>query len=194
MSALTVAAVLGLAAACQSAVAPETVLKIATVESHLEPFAIHDNKANESFAPATKPEAYRLATALIVAGHRSLDIGLTQINTVNFSWLDLSLAAALDPCTNIAASAQVLTAYSRYNTGSPSAGIKNGYAAKVTAVRIGTEAPSPPPKQQVDDPGDPQPPAWDMEAVAAWRHRHDPTPEDALAPADPPPAPQEKRQ
>src|SRR5208282_6864844 len=100
---LTMAAAITLAASCQQAVAPQTIVRIAVVESHLEPFALHDNSDGRSYAPATRPEAFRLATALIAAGHR-LDVGLTQINTANFPWLRLSLATALDPCTNIAAS------------------------------------------------------------------------------------------
>jgi hypothetical protein len=56
--------------------------------------------------------------------------------------------------------------------------IANGVAAKDPD---GADAPSPP-KQKVD-PRDPQPAAWDMEAVANWNRRHFPTPKDvALAP------------
>ena len=148
------AAAITLAASCQQAVAPQTIVRIAVVESHLEPFALHDNSDGRSYAPATRPEAFRLATALIAAGHR-LDVGLTQINTANFPWLRLSLATALDPCTNIAASATVLTSYSRYNTGGPTAGITNGYALTVQSVRAGAadqpaiDIPAPPrPAQQ----------------------------------------------
>lgn len=133
---LTVAAFLGLATACQSAADPNLLLKIATVESHLEAFAIHDNSGNQAFYPATKPEAYRLALALIAAGHTSLDIGLDGINTANFAWLGLTMATALDPCTNIAAEATVLTSVSRYNTGSPTRGISNGYVGKVLSVHV----------------------------------------------------------
>ena len=145
------AAAIALASACQTAVSPETIVKIALVESRLEPFALHDNSDGRSYFPATRLEAFRLASALIAAGHR-LDVGLTQINTANFPWLHLSLATALDPCMNIAASVTVLVGYSKYNTGSPSAGISNGYALKVQAVRadtdIGqpvTDIPAPPP-------------------------------------------------
>lgn len=83
--------------------------------------------ATESPVPArcTRPEAARLARSLIAAGH-SVDIGSTQVNASNFGWLGLTVETALDPCRNIAAGASVLTAYSRYNTGSPPAGIANG--------------------------------------------------------------------
>jgi type IV secretion system protein VirB1 len=135
MTALTAVAVLALAGACQSAVDPGTIAKIAQHESGLQPFTLHDNTAGRSYFPETKPDAYRLASGLIAAGH-SLDVGLSQINTANFSWLDLSLATALDPCTNLHASAAVLVGYSKYNTGSPTRGIANGYAGAVQSVRL----------------------------------------------------------
>ena len=134
MTALSVGAALALAAACQNVVAPITMVGIARHESGLEQFAIHDNEDNRTYAPATKSEAARLAHQLMGAGHRSLDLGLTQINTANNSWLGLTTETALDPCKNIAAGAQVLTAYSLYNTGSETKGIANGYALKVNAA------------------------------------------------------------
>lgn len=124
MTALTAAAVLVLAASCQSVVAPETILKIATHESSLDPSRIHLNL------------------------DRSFDVGLMQINSSNFSWLGMTTADALDPCKSIRAGAQVLTAYSRYNTGSPSRGIANGYALAVQGVPAKpstTPQPAPPP-------------------------------------------------
>jgi type IV secretion system protein VirB1 len=149
---MSVAAVLSLAAACQSAVDPVTVARIATHESGLQPFALHDNTTGRSYFPDAKPDAFRLADGLIAAGH-SVDVGLTQISRFNFAWLGLSLATALDPCSNIHASAAVLTAYSKYNTGSPVKGIANGYAAAVQAVRL--EIPQQPqeaPKQRHSNP------------------------------------------
>ncbi len=133
MTALTAFAALALATACQSAVDPMTMVGEAAQESRLEPLAVHDNTGRSSFAPQTRPEAARLAHRLIAAGH-SVDIGLTQINAGNFGWLGLTVETALDPCRNIAAGAAVLSAYSRYNTGSPSAGIANGYAKRVSAA------------------------------------------------------------
>jgi type IV secretion system protein VirB1 len=166
MAALPLAAVLALAGACQSAVSPGTIARIAQHESGLQPFALHDNTANQSFFPETKPEAYRLASGLIAAGH-SLDVGLAQINTANFMWLDLSLATALDPCTNIKASAAVLVGYSKYNTGSPTRGIANGYAAAVQAVRVADlESAATPPATDPD-----APPAWDVWATQEYKEQ-----------------------
>jgi type IV secretion system protein VirB1 len=157
VTALTTAAVLALAGVCQSSVDPATIAKIAQHESGRNPFALHDNTTNRSYLPDTKPDAFRAASGLIAAGH-SVDVGLTQINRFNFGWLGLSLETALDPCTNIRASAAVLVGYSKYNTGSPSAGIQNGYAAAVQAVRLNLaaagspaapDAPPPPPPEDV---------------------------------------------
>jgi type IV secretion system protein VirB1 len=162
MTALPVAAVMALAGSCQSAVDAATIAGIVQHESGREPFALHDNTAARSYFPEAKPDAYRLAAALITAGH-SVDVGLSQINTANFAWLGLSLATALDPCANIRASATVLTSYSRYNTGSPTRGIANGYAAAVQAVRIADTAPAPP--APPDDPCPaPDPTGWHVTA------------------------------
>jgi len=170
------AAVIALAASCQQAVAPETIVKIAITESHLEPFAIHDNSDGRSYAPATRPEAFRLASALIAAGHR-LDVGLTQISAANFPWLRLTLATALDPCTNIAASAEVLTAYSRYNTGTDTKGLS--YAMRVQTARFnspaGTEPTDPAPTEPAPCPQD-DPDGWHTVAKPLGCREADPTP------------------
>jgi hypothetical protein len=119
------------------------------------------------------------------------DVGLTQVNTANFNWLAramtaeqhrlviVSLATIVDPCLNLSAGAHVL--FAKYN-GNPPDAVKAAYAAGVIAkIPTGAEMPSRQPET------DPQPPAWDLEAVADWRRRHAPTAEDA-AEAPPPPA------
>ncbi|MGH7019318.1 MAG: lytic transglycosylase domain-containing protein, partial [Brevundimonas sp.] len=96
-------------------------------------------------------------------------------------WLGLSPEAAFDPCRNLAAAGQVLragyrpspdetpqqslrVALSRYNTGHPSRGFRNGYVARVEAaaeslglVQAAREVPNTAPIPQT-------PPA----PVAAW--------------------------
>jgi type IV secretion system protein VirB1 len=122
MTVLTPAAVLLMAAQCQSLVAPTLILKIATHESGLNTTAVHVN------------------------ADRSRDLGLMQINEKNLSWLGLTEQAALDPCISIAAGAQVLAGLSRYNTGSATKGI--GYATAVLAsmpiTPAGANAPASP--------------------------------------------------
>ena len=109
--ALTVAAVLGLAATCQSVVSPQTILKIASHEFGLYPDRIHMNSDG------------------------SFDAGIMQINSKNWSWLGLqSMADALDPCKSIAAGAALLASYSRYNSGSPTRSL--AYAAAVQALPV----------------------------------------------------------
>jgi type IV secretion system protein VirB1 len=125
---LTAAVVLAMASTCQGVIAPETVFKIAQHESGLDPTRIHVNL------------------------DRTLDVGLMQINTRNFDWLGLTMADALDPCRSIAAGAQVLIAYSRYNTGSPTRGIANGYALAVQGVPVDPSAKPAPPQAASNDP------------------------------------------
>jgi type IV secretion system protein VirB1 len=162
MSKLTVSALMALISAnhcVPPAVAP-IMVGIARHESGLDPTAVHHN------------------------ANGTIDVGIAQVNSTNFGWLGLTMATAFDPCRNIAAGARVL--FAKYN-GNPPDVVKAAYAADVIA-KIPAGAQPPLDKRQVD-PDDPQPAAWDMEAVADWRRRHAPTPEDAAeAPAVPPPA------
>lgn len=127
---LPLAVVTTLAATCAPQVAPTTLAAIAKTESGLDPFAIGDNTAHRSYHPPAKAEAMALAARLAAEGH-DLDLGLMQINRRNFGWLGLAARDAFEPCRSLAAGAAVLTAFSRYNTGSPRAGLENGYVARV---------------------------------------------------------------
>lgn len=170
---------LTLAPACAPAVAPTTLLAIAQVESGLDPLAIGVNGEREGKLHArSAAEAARRAEALIAAG-RDIDLGLAQINVRNLHRLSLTVSEAFDPCRNLAASAAVLqgdyrsaratgaaaqaalrSALSRYNTGDPLRGFRNGYVARVEhsaaqlpATRIADRAaPAEPPS----------PPSWDV--------------------------------
>lgn len=122
-----------LAVACAPQVAPETLTTVAQIESQLDPLAIGDNTAHRSYHPHKKAEAVDLARQLMAEGH-ILDVGLMQVNQRNWNWLGLTLEDAVDPCRSIAAGATVLTAFSSYNTGSPSRGFVNGYVARVVAA------------------------------------------------------------
>jgi type IV secretion system protein VirB1 len=113
MSALSIAAVTLLAAQCQQLVSPMTVVGIAQHESALDPTRIHQNADG------------------------SRDYGLMQINERNFGWLGLTEQTALDPCHSIAAGAAVLTALSRYNSGSSTKSLPYALAvsARIDALR-----------------------------------------------------------
>ncbi len=130
---LPLAVVTTLAATCAPQVAPATLAAIAETESGRDPLAIGDNTAHRSYHPAAKPEAVALAARLADEGH-DLDLGLMQINQRNFGWLGLAADNAFEPCRSLAAGAAVLTAFSRYNTGSPRTGFENGYVARVLAA------------------------------------------------------------
>lgn len=110
MAALTIPAALALAASCGGGVDPAMLVGIARVESGLNPVAIHLNS------------------------NGTRDYGIAQINEANFTLLGLDAASAMDPCKSFAAASRLLMMFSRYNTGSPSRGLLNGYSAAVTSA------------------------------------------------------------
>ena len=147
------AALRSLIARCAPGVAPTTLLRVVQHESAGNPLAIHVNGPQQlTRQPMNDAEA--VVTAAWLLQHRyNIDIGLGQINSANLSHYKLSLAAAFDSCRNLGVAAAVLrhgydravnggaeapltTALSYYNTGSPTAGIANGYAAQVLATPI----------------------------------------------------------
>lgn len=159
--------------ACAPNVAPVTLQAIARVESRDNPLALNVNGMRMQ-PPAARGarEAARIAARYIAHGY-SVDLGLMQVNSLNLAALGITVAQALDPCTNIRAGAAVLTAdyvaavrtlgsgqpalraaLSAYNTGDFYRGFANGYVARyyrpggVPALTSGgpaTPAPSPPP-------------------------------------------------
>ncbi|GAC1649861.1 MAG: hypothetical protein NVS4B8_23710 [Herpetosiphon sp.] len=124
MAIISITTALALAASCQSVVAPATIVDIAKHESRLDAAAVNRNRDG------------------------SIDVGLMQINSANWSWLGLTGATALDPCQSIAAAARLLASYSRYNSGSPTRGLP--YALAVTAhthpVDVKAPLPDAPPR------------------------------------------------
>lgn len=148
---LDLAAVLALSQACAPGVSAETLTAVAYVESRFNPFAIGINRGpGPRRAPRTAPEAIRVARELLARG-ANLDLGLAQINSANLEWLGLPVETAFDPCRNLAAAGQVLragyrpasgtpsqwtlrVALSRYNTGHPARGFRNGYVGRVEAA------------------------------------------------------------
>jgi type IV secretion system protein VirB1 len=112
---------------------------IAQQESGLQTMTLHDNASGKVLHGAGVIDA---ATRLIAAGH-SVDLGAWQINSGNLSLLGLRIVDAFDPCKSAAAAARLIELFSRYNTGSPSRGIANGYAPAVMASIHAVEAASP---------------------------------------------------
>jgi len=146
---ITLAVLLALAAQCAPNVHPETLSAIVSHESGGNPLALHVNGSNQPASPQSREEAASVARQLISEG-KSVDLGLMQINSDNLEWLGMSVEDSFDPCQNLAAGARILeenyqraqrqkgqaqpalyAALSAYNTGSHTAGIKNGYVEKI---------------------------------------------------------------
>jgi len=194
---LDLSTILALSHACAPQVAPETLAAVAYAESRFDPLAIGVNRGPRPVRRARDAaEATRIARNLIARGG-NLDLGIAQINSANLGWLRLTVEDAFDPCRNLRAAATVLragyrphgpsasarqaalrTALSRYNTGDPERGFRNGYVARVedAARRLAlvvaddadglpvpapTAAPTPSPS-----PARPPAPPWDIFARA----------------------------
>ncbi|MBX4899650.1 type IV secretion system lytic transglycosylase VirB1 [Rhizobium bangladeshense] len=137
-----------LARTCAPSVSSSTLAAIAKVESGFNPLAIHDNNTGKIISARSGREAVEVIDELLSKGH-SIDVGLMQINSANFSNLGLTPLVALDPCSSLRAASIVLEgryaggetaeaqqhalrqALSAYNTGDLSRGFQNGYVQKV---------------------------------------------------------------
>ena len=192
---LELAAVLALARTCAPEVAPATLAAIAHVESRFDPLAIGVNRGGLRPPRARSAAAAARAARRLLARGANLDLGLGQINSDNLVWLGLSVEDAFDPCLNLRAAATVLragyrpvadtsaarqaalrVALSRYNTGHPRRGFRNGYVARVeqalaalnlaadASSAVGTTAPDP-----IASAPDRRPPAWDIFARGTAR-------------------------
>jgi type IV secretion system protein VirB1 len=135
---------------CAPAVAPSTMAAIVRVESGGDPFAIGDNTTRRSYYPHDRATAERLARRLLGAGHL-LDIGIAQIDSMNFAGVGVNAHTIFDPCTNLSIGARILSgdyalaarrygdgqvalrhAIGMYNTGRLNAGAR--YIARVVAA------------------------------------------------------------
>ena len=178
---LTLALFAQIATACAPGNAVRTLESVAKVESGLNPLAIHDNTTGVSYSPATRDEAESIASDLILVRGHSVDLGLMQINSATAGRLSLPIPDAFDACRSISAGAAVLregyqralrTAFSLYNTGSPTAGIRNGYADRVEAAASalpaigGGQLAATPPVAVPDPVPESCAPSWDVWMVA----------------------------
>ena len=143
-------AVMALALQCAPTVHPATLAAIVAHESQGSVYAIGVNNGPQlRRQPADAYEASRVAASLVRRGF-SIDMGLGQINSNNMTRLGLDFRSVFNPCTNLGASARVLTinyrnalattpdrqralrvAFSLYNTGHSSRGFRNGYVRKI---------------------------------------------------------------
>ncbi len=139
-----------LLAHCAPNVDRSTMTSVIFVESSAWPWTIGDNTTRSSYTERSYGDAVEHATRLLNEGH-NLDLGLAQLNSANMPGLGLTVEQALEPCTNTAAGAHILSedyatasrvygagqtalfhAFMAYNTGSIYDG--EGYARKVVAM------------------------------------------------------------
>lgn len=92
---------------CAAAVAPSTMAAIVQVESGGDPFAIGDNTTRRSYYPHDRAGAESLALRLLDAGHL-LDIGIAQIDSMNFAGFGVNVQTIFDPCVNLSIGARIL--------------------------------------------------------------------------------------
>lgn len=146
---------------------------IARQESGLETMTLRDDTSGQVLRGTGMIE---MARRLIAAGH-SVDLGAWQINSRNLVLLGLGIADAFEPCKAVSAAARLIELFSRYNTGSPSRGIANGYAASVLgAIRWVKSEAEKQPQPTAPDP----PPPWnvfpDTNSLSADQKTADPSP------------------
>ena len=126
---------------CAPAVDPVTMAAVVKQESAGQPWAVNNNTTKKSTTFGSKAAAVAAAVAAVGRGD-NVDMGLAQINSKNLPVLGLTVEQVFDPCTNIAAGANILAAgYARtgslgdalsmYNTGRPDSTIGAAYAQKV---------------------------------------------------------------
>ena len=127
---LTLQAALALALQCAPTIDPYVIVAIGQHESGLDPLTIHDNTTGQSL----HGEGAMVAAARLVAAGHSVDLGLMQINSHNLGLLGLPLRDAFSACRSVEAAARLLALFSKYNTGSSTKGIINGYAPRVVAI------------------------------------------------------------
>lgn len=171
---LDLAAVLSLAQACAPGVAPETLAAVAYVESRFDAMVIGVNRGpRPTRLSRNHAEAARVAQSLLARG-ADLDLGLAQINSRNLAAAATVLRAGYRPASDnpIHRQAALRVALSRYNTGHPRRGFRNGYVARVeaAAVRLSLTLPVPADAPSPDEPirlaAEAPPQAWDVFARA----------------------------
>jgi type IV secretion system protein VirB1 len=101
-------ALTALMAHCAPAVAPSTMTAIVRVESGGNPLAIGDNTARHSYYPHDRAAAERLTRRLLNAGHL-LDLGIAQIDSMNFPGFGVNVHTIFDPCINLSIGAKILS-------------------------------------------------------------------------------------
>ena len=178
-------------------VAPETLAAVAWTESRLGALRVG---INEPGARAPAFNSLAEATAWVTANaHRSLDVGIAQINSAagHMQRRGLPIAAALDPCVGIRVGSEVLAGCYRtapaveeqrrirlaagcYNTGKHNEAapyvqrVQASAELVVPAIRLRGDVASPAPAAHTPDPMDDDPdapPEWDVWARTTYARR-----------------------
>lgn len=191
-------AFMAMAAHCGPSVHVETLAAIAQAESGFHSGAVSDNTDKRHYHARNRDEAIALATNLIVGQRHSVDLGLMQINSANLANLGMTIDDAFDPCKNLAAGARILAiayrssnedeseqtgllhALSRYNTGHPTRGLRNGYVVRVQsaaeqvvpAIRLRSSALGADEKREAIAQPVSRPASWDVFGQARYTHTH----------------------
>lgn len=164
-------ALLPLLLACAPLVHADTARALVSAESAFNPWAIGVVGGALVRQPRNRAEALATARALQAAGW-NFSLGLAQINVGNFERLGLSVEAAFEPCTNLAAMQTVLVecfdrahassqlpaqpqaalrrALSCYYSGNFATGFRHGYVNRIVmaASRPAPSVPPTPPKER----------------------------------------------
>lgn len=182
------AVIVALAEVCAPQAPPQVLAAIVEVESRGRPWAIGVNRgAPPVRQPRNRAEAQAEASRRLGRGE-NIDLGLAQINSANLARLGLDASSVFEPCRNLAAAGRILmeglrgspdspsalaAALSRYNTGSPTRGLRNGYVGRMQAAmarqrggRHPAAAPAPPSSDPAPAAQPAPPPAWDVFARA----------------------------
>ncbi len=94
-----VPAIIALAKACAPEIATEAIVPLVLTESGGEPLQINVNKGPRVRA-RTVPEGAALVRRYIAAGY-TVDVGLAQINSANFTRLGVTIESVFEPCNNL---------------------------------------------------------------------------------------------
>lgn len=93
---------------CAPTVHPVTMASLVHVESSYNPYAIGVVKGRLVRQPRNIQEAVATAEALEKAGY-NFSLGVGQVNRYNLSKYNLTYETAFEPCSNLQASASILT-------------------------------------------------------------------------------------
>ena len=101
-----VAAITALAQQCAPEVATEAVVPLVVTESGGDDLSINVNRGPRVRA-STVAEAAALVRRYMAAGY-TVDVGLAQVNSANFSRLGVTVEQAFEPCTNLRLASSML--------------------------------------------------------------------------------------